>query len=288
MDITRRKFVEGMIAISVVSFFSKTCPAYAMGNWSVVQKSADLLAMVGVKIIEQLHFKLLNEYKDLNSKLGTVIRLQKGVLYEFGKIGIKLEKRLRQALINDIELDLRARYDSFLPLQSVLIQKGDKLMLPSSKIRFYSKRLEDLIFDTEDLCNKLVGYGSATYQTQFASMCLLDSMYKIIEVDKPYRRAHFQLRANNADRYIAKYTKLLKALKSKKGRGRKVTEREFTASWKYWRSRNNDKQMMKTLVNYLSKDKGGLSQKIKKYEYIVKKDLPRMKKTADGLVKLYS
>jgi len=135
-------------------------------------------------------FKRINNLKLINKKLTEIINLQYAILKAIKDLGVQFKIDLERAFIKDIELELRAYQLSFENLIDILIEKDGRLVFPVSTIN-YQSRLENLIWKSQDLSNKLSGYGPVTHYAFFASISFIDVMFKIANLDYEYRVSYF-------------------------------------------------------------------------------------------------
>lgn len=139
-------------------------------------------------------FRQVSELKAINAKLDKIIDLQVLTIKAIKDLGIQFRIDLEDAFIKDVELELKSCHQSFKTLTDVMIERDEGILFPSGGPD-YQQRLESLMWKTQDLTNKLAGYGHPTHQALFASMIILDSMFKVARVDRRYRIAYLNQRA---------------------------------------------------------------------------------------------
>jgi len=61
------------------------------------------------------------------------------------------------------------------------------------------------MWKTQNLSNKLAGYGHATHQCLFASIIILDAMFKLTKVDFPYRISYLKQRLEDISNIESKF-----------------------------------------------------------------------------------
>ena len=133
-------------------------------------------------------FRQVSELKEINQKLDKIIALQYEILKAIKDLSIQFRIDLEKAFIKDIELELKAYQQSFVTLTDVMIQRGNRIIFPRNGPD-YQARLEDLMWKVQDLSNKLKGYGPVTHYALFTSIGLLETMFKVANVDFKYRQS---------------------------------------------------------------------------------------------------
>lgn len=145
-------------------------------------------------------FRQVDELKSINSKLDTVIDLQLKTLQAIKDLGVQFRIDLEQAFIRDIDFELRGYQQSFDTLISVMKETDSGIEFPTGGPD-YGRRLQDLMFTTQDLVNKLSQYGPATYQGLLANVALVEAMFKVAGIDQAYRRKFHLQRLADYERF---------------------------------------------------------------------------------------
>lgn len=145
-------------------------------------------------------FRQVDELKRINSKLDTVIDLQLKTLQAIKDLGVQFRADLEHAFIRDIDFELRGYRQSFDTLVAVMKETATGIEFPTGGPD-YAGRLQDLMFKTQDLVNKLSQYGTATYQGLLANVALVESMFKVARIDHAYRRTFHTQRLADYDRF---------------------------------------------------------------------------------------
>lgn len=176
--------------------------------WPEIATGFTIIGGAGSALSAINSFRQVGELKDINRKMSTMIELQHKTLSAIIQLGIKFEADLENAFIKHVEVELKSNLNHFVDLCSAL---NENLEFPSSGYN-YNERLAELTQRTEILTGMLTEYGAGAYQTMFVSCCMVDCMFKLLNVDMNHRSSFFEQNLGVADDYNSKFRNYLNGL----------------------------------------------------------------------------
>lgn len=136
-------------------------------------------------------FRQVAELKEINKNLKVMISLQKKTLLAIKDLGIKFERDLERAFIRDTENELNAYFQTYNTISNALVETSDGLKFPDDGPN-YKDALEDIMWKSITLTNKLAEYGTIAYNGVVAGIGIVESMFKIINLSHASRRSFLE------------------------------------------------------------------------------------------------